>query len=156
MHPPKHDPAKLHCFLTHWSLNPEASSTNVSEETLYNWQPKTACGRPACHKESLEHDGTRTSRSAKPSPITRTMLGHLAVSIDTVVASHTHVQRQWKDVTVTVTVRKQLLDIQAIFLYIFLHLFQRCLDASYCIGLWDTYLFTSVSTLENYLLKQTL
>uniref|UniRef100_A0A674BUE2 Zinc finger MYM-type protein 4-like n=1 Tax=Salmo trutta TaxID=8032 RepID=A0A674BUE2_SALTR len=33
MRPPKHDPAKLHCFLTHCSLNPEASCTNVSEET---------------------------------------------------------------------------------------------------------------------------
>ena len=29
MRPPKHNPAKLHCFLTHYSLNQEASRTNV-------------------------------------------------------------------------------------------------------------------------------
>jgi hypothetical protein len=28
MHPPKHDPAKPHCFLTHCSVNLEASRTN--------------------------------------------------------------------------------------------------------------------------------
>ncbi|XP_064878902.1 protocadherin-15-like [Oncorhynchus nerka] len=37
MRPPKHDPAKPHCFLTHCSLNPEVSHTNVSEETLHSW-----------------------------------------------------------------------------------------------------------------------
>jgi hypothetical protein len=35
----KHNPAKPHCFLTQCPLNPEASCTNVSEETLYTWQP---------------------------------------------------------------------------------------------------------------------
>ena len=58
MRPPKHGPAKPHCFLTHCSLNPEASSTNVSEETHYNWRPQ----------ESLEGDGTRTSWLAKLYP----------------------------------------------------------------------------------------
>ncbi|KAK6322548.1 hypothetical protein J4Q44_G00073400, partial [Coregonus suidteri] len=47
MLPPKHDPAKPHCFLTHCSLNPEASSTNVSEEMPYNWRPcRRAFARP--------------------------------------------------------------------------------------------------------------
>ena len=68
MHPLKHDPAKPHCFLTHCSLSPEAIHTNVSEETQYNWRPKSACMRQACHTESLERNGTRTSWPAKPSP----------------------------------------------------------------------------------------
>ncbi|KAM9419583.1 alpha-2,8-sialyltransferase 8E-like isoform 2-T4 [Salvelinus alpinus] len=50
-------PAKPHCFLTHCLLNSEARRTNLLEETPYSWQPK-----------SLECDGTRTSRPAKPSP----------------------------------------------------------------------------------------
>jgi hypothetical protein len=36
MHPPKHNP---NYFLTQCPLNPEASHTNVSEETPYSWQP---------------------------------------------------------------------------------------------------------------------
>uniref|UniRef100_A0AAZ3R1R5 Sleeping Beauty transposase HTH domain-containing protein n=1 Tax=Oncorhynchus tshawytscha TaxID=74940 RepID=A0AAZ3R1R5_ONCTS len=48
MRPPKHDPAKPHCFLKHFSLNPEASRTNESEETLSDWQPcQRACALPA-------------------------------------------------------------------------------------------------------------
>ena len=65
MHPLKRDPAKPHCLLTHCWFNPE--NTNVSE-TPYNWRPKSECMRPARHKESLEHDGTRTSWPAKPCP----------------------------------------------------------------------------------------
>jgi hypothetical protein len=38
------------------TLNLEARCTNVSEETLSNWWLKSACRRPAHHKESLEHD----------------------------------------------------------------------------------------------------
>uniref|UniRef100_A0A4W5L035 Uncharacterized protein n=1 Tax=Hucho hucho TaxID=62062 RepID=A0A4W5L035_9TELE len=68
MHPPKHNPAKSHCFLTYCSLNPETSRNNVSEETLSSWRPKSVCRRPARHKESLEHDETRKSRPTKPSP----------------------------------------------------------------------------------------
>jgi hypothetical protein len=64
MSPPKHDPAKQHC-----SLNMEASRTNVSEETPYNWRLKSVCVRPGRNMESLERDGTRTSRPAKLSPI---------------------------------------------------------------------------------------
>ncbi|KAK6302769.1 hypothetical protein J4Q44_G00271240 [Coregonus suidteri] len=62
MCPPKQDPAKPHCL-----LNPEASCTNVSEETPYNWRP---CQRawPGPPQESLERYGTRTSQPAKPSP----------------------------------------------------------------------------------------
>ena len=67
--PPKHDPTKPHCFLTNCSLNPEASRTDVSEESLHNWRPNSACMRLARHKESLERDGTRTSRDGpRPSP----------------------------------------------------------------------------------------
>uniref|UniRef100_A0AAZ3QGN3 SH3 domain-binding glutamic acid-rich protein n=1 Tax=Oncorhynchus tshawytscha TaxID=74940 RepID=A0AAZ3QGN3_ONCTS len=43
MRPPKQDPAKLHCFLTRCSFNPEASRTNVSEESPYSWRPKPVC-----------------------------------------------------------------------------------------------------------------
>jgi hypothetical protein len=49
-------------------LNPEASCTNVSEETLFNWQPLSACRHPACHKESLEHNEPNKAPPAKPSP----------------------------------------------------------------------------------------
>ena len=64
----KHDPAKPHCFLTHCSLNPEASRTNVLEETLYNWRPRSAYRLPSRHNESLERDGTRKSQPVRPSP----------------------------------------------------------------------------------------
>ena len=43
-----------------------ACRTNVSEETPYNWLPKSACMRPARHKESLAYDVTRTSRPSIP------------------------------------------------------------------------------------------
>ena len=39
----KHDPAKPHCFMTHCLLNPEASRTNMSEETV------SACMCPTRH-----------------------------------------------------------------------------------------------------------
>jgi hypothetical protein len=64
----EHDPAKPHCFLTHCSLNPKASCTNVSEETLYSWQPKSVCRHPTRPKELLEFNGTRKSQPAKPCP----------------------------------------------------------------------------------------
>jgi hypothetical protein len=68
--PPKHNPTKPHCFLTQCPLNPEASRTNVSEETQYTWRPCQRALRPARHRtqESLVRDGTRTSLPAKPSP----------------------------------------------------------------------------------------
>ena len=50
------------------SLNPKACRTNVSEETLFNWRPKSACRRPAHHKESLERDEPNKALPAKPSP----------------------------------------------------------------------------------------
>ena len=37
--PQKHNPANSHCFLTQRPLNPEASRTNVLEETQYTWRP---------------------------------------------------------------------------------------------------------------------
>ena len=59
---------KKNCQAVQCTLNPEASRTNVSEETPYTWRPcQRACARPAT-QESLEHDGTRASLPAKPSP----------------------------------------------------------------------------------------
>ena len=49
-------------------LNPEASRTNVSEETPFNWHPLSACRHPAHHKELLEHDEPSKGSPAKPSP----------------------------------------------------------------------------------------
>ena len=62
MRPPRHNAAK-HCFLTHFSLNPEANRTNVSEETPYRWRPKLTCRRPA--------------QEIPNAPLTRTTLGQL-------------------------------------------------------------------------------
>ena len=50
------------------SLNPEASRTNVSEETAFNWPPKSAFRHPAHHKKLLEHDEPNKVPRAKPSP----------------------------------------------------------------------------------------
>ena len=36
---PKHNPTKPHCFLTQRASNPEASRTNVLEETPCTWRP---------------------------------------------------------------------------------------------------------------------
>jgi hypothetical protein len=49
MRPPIHNPTKPHCFLTQRVSNPEASRTNVSEETPCTWQPwfSAHCARPA-------------------------------------------------------------------------------------------------------------
>ena len=66
--------AKPRCVLTHCSLNPKASCTNVSEETLSNWQPKSGCRHPTFHKESLENDEPRKSHRPNP-PLTRMTLG---------------------------------------------------------------------------------
>jgi hypothetical protein len=49
-------------------LNPEANCTNVSEETLFNWRPRSTCRHPARHKESLERDEPSKAPLAKPSP----------------------------------------------------------------------------------------
>uniref|UniRef100_A0A8C8EZK7 Upstream stimulatory factor 1 n=1 Tax=Oncorhynchus tshawytscha TaxID=74940 RepID=A0A8C8EZK7_ONCTS len=48
--PPKYNPTKPHCFFTQCLLNPEASRTNVSEETPYTWQPCQRALLPACHR----------------------------------------------------------------------------------------------------------
>jgi hypothetical protein len=59
--------------------NPEASRTNVSEETPCTWQPwlaRTAHGPP---QELLVRDETRISLPAKPS-LTRKTLGQLCVA----------------------------------------------------------------------------
>ncbi|XP_070995671.1 LOW QUALITY PROTEIN: SH2 domain-containing adapter protein E-like [Oncorhynchus clarkii lewisi] len=50
MRPPKHNPTKPHCFLTQCTSNPEASRTNVSEETPYTWRTpgvSVHCTQPA-------------------------------------------------------------------------------------------------------------
>ena len=76
MRPPKHNPTKPHCFLTQRASNPEASRTNVSEETQCTWQSWLACTAPGPPQESLVRDETRISLPAKPS-LTRTTLGQL-------------------------------------------------------------------------------
>ena len=53
MLPPIHNPTKPHCFLTQRASNPEASRTNVSEETPCTWQPWLACTAPGPPQESL-------------------------------------------------------------------------------------------------------
>ena len=62
---------KPHCFLTQCPLYPEASRTNVSEETPCTWQPWLAYIAPGPPQESLVRDETRISLPAKPS-LTRT------------------------------------------------------------------------------------
>ena len=79
MRPPIHNPTKPHCFLTQRACNPEASRTNVSEETPCTWQPwlaRTAHGPP---QESLVSNETRIFQPAKPS-LTRTTLCQLCVA----------------------------------------------------------------------------
>jgi hypothetical protein len=49
-------------------LNPEASRTNLSEQTLFNWRPGSPCRHLACHKESLGHEEPSKAASVKPSP----------------------------------------------------------------------------------------
>ena len=78
MRPPIHNPTKPHCFLTRAST-PEASRTNVSEETPCTWQPWLACTAPGLPQESLVRDETRTALPAKPS-LTRKTLGQLCVA----------------------------------------------------------------------------
>eukprot|EP00063_Salmo_salar_P070491 XP_014045326.1 PREDICTED: UDP-N-acetylglucosamine transporter-like isoform X2 [Salmo salar] len=56
--------------MTHLTtLNPEASRTNVSEETSFNWRPGSAHRHPAHHKESLERHEPSKAPPARPSPI---------------------------------------------------------------------------------------
>ena len=59
--------------------NPEASRTNVSEETLCTWLPRLASTEPGPPQESLVRDETRISLPAKPS-LTRATLGQLCVA----------------------------------------------------------------------------
>uniref|UniRef100_A0A8C8IS77 EF-hand domain-containing protein n=1 Tax=Oncorhynchus tshawytscha TaxID=74940 RepID=A0A8C8IS77_ONCTS len=59
--------------------NPEASRTNVSEETPCTWQPWLARTEPGPPQESLVRDETRISLPAKPS-LTRTTLGQLCIA----------------------------------------------------------------------------
>ena len=63
-----------HCFLTQRTSNPEASHTNVSEETPCTWQPWLARNAFRPPQESLVQDETRISLPAKPS-LTQTTLG---------------------------------------------------------------------------------
>ena len=65
------------CFLTQHASNPEASRTNVSEETLCTWQPWLARTVPGPPQESLVHNETRISLPAKPS---LTTLGQLCIT----------------------------------------------------------------------------
>uniref|UniRef100_A0A8C7VY14 PPFIA binding protein 1b n=1 Tax=Oncorhynchus mykiss TaxID=8022 RepID=A0A8C7VY14_ONCMY len=80
MRPPIHNPTKPHCFLTQRASNPEASRTNVSEETPCTWQPWLACtAAPGLPQESLVGDETRISLPANPS-LTRMSLCQLCVA----------------------------------------------------------------------------
>jgi hypothetical protein len=54
--------------LTALQLNPEASFTNVLEETQFNWRTGSARRHPARHKEWLEHDEPSKAPPAKLSP----------------------------------------------------------------------------------------
>ena len=78
MRPAKHHPTKPHCFLTQRASNPEASRTNVSEETPCTWQPWLACTEPSPPQESLVRNETRISLPSNPS-LTRTTLCQLCV-----------------------------------------------------------------------------
>ena len=61
MRPPIHNPTKP-------PSNPEASRTNVSEETQCTWQPWLARTAPGPPQESLVRDETRTSLPAQTLP----------------------------------------------------------------------------------------
>ena len=77
--PPKHDPAKQHCFLTHCRLNSEASCINVSEETPSNWQPcQHACAQSATGVSRPRWDKDIPGRPNPP--LTWTTLGQLCVT----------------------------------------------------------------------------
>ncbi|CDQ58495.1 unnamed protein product [Oncorhynchus mykiss] len=78
--PPIHNSTKPHCFLTQRASNPEASRTNVSEETPCTWQPWLARTAPGPPQESLVRDETRISLPAKPS-LTRTTLCQLCLHV---------------------------------------------------------------------------
>ena len=93
MRPPLQNPTKPYCFLTQRHptrkpaalllitapSTPEASRTNVSEETLCTWQPWLACTAPGPPQESLVRDETRTSLPTRPS-LTQTTQGQLCVA----------------------------------------------------------------------------
>jgi hypothetical protein len=79
MRPPIHNPTKPHCFSTQHASNPEASRTNVLEETPCTWQPWLARTVPGPPQESLVRDETRISLPANPS-LTRATLGQLCVA----------------------------------------------------------------------------
>ena len=67
----KHSPVKSHC-----SLNPEASRTNVSEETLSNWRPcQCACPWPATGVTSGKLD--KDAPAGQTLPKTLMTLGQL-------------------------------------------------------------------------------
>ena len=79
---PDTQPNQPHCFLTQRASNPEASRTNVSEETLCTCQLWLACTAPDPPQESLVRDETRISLPAKPS-LTQTTLGQLCIAPQT-------------------------------------------------------------------------
>jgi hypothetical protein len=56
---------RLTTLLNIRQLNPEASRTNVLEETLFDWRPKLACRH---HKEPLELDEPSKAHPIKPTP----------------------------------------------------------------------------------------
>ena len=79
MYPPKHNPTKLHCFLTQYASRPDASRANVSEGTPCAWPPWLARTTPGPPRESLVVDEPRISLPATPS-LPRTTQGQLCVA----------------------------------------------------------------------------
>ena len=81
---PTHNPSRIQpdTQLNTARSNPEASRTNVSEETPCTWQPWLAHTAPSTPQESLVRDETRISLPAKPY-LTRTTLGQLCVAART-------------------------------------------------------------------------
>jgi hypothetical protein len=90
MCPPKHDPAKPHCFLTHCSLNPEDGRTNVfGGNTTTGDRSQCACTWPAT-RSRYSAMGQGHPKPAKPS-LTQTTLGQLCAA--------SWVSRSWPAVT---------------------------------------------------------
>ena len=80
MRPPKHDPAKPHCFLTNCSLNLEASRTNVSEETSYNWLREVSMQASGPPQGVARERGDKDYSAWPNPPITQTTLVQLCAS----------------------------------------------------------------------------
>ena len=59
---------RLTSLLNTHQINLEASRTNVTEETQFNWRPGSSHRHPACQNESLERDQPSKAPPAKAFP----------------------------------------------------------------------------------------